>query len=251
MNKFLMLLLSLLIFESCSNERVDSAVLIKNDYLKTKINEATDKLNDKVLETGSSPAGKRFIRMCEQFSSRTDELIKRISNDSIIELSDLDDLISLTRYKYDTIKVDTAFIKQAFQDYTDNPTKEFATSLLLFNLSTINHVRELFDSYFLAVDFVKPMVISDDYTIRKGETFRGRAISQAKMVAVKYIYEIDDPQTEEGFVELPSEASTNYDGIVRIKGATEGTHKIKIRATQISGGKARKFEEEFEITVTE
>ncbi|MEM1001269.1 MAG: hypothetical protein AAGH46_01310 [Bacteroidota bacterium] len=71
------------------------------------------------------------------------------------------------------------------------------------------------------------------------------------MAAIKYLYEINDPQTEKGFVEFPSWVSSDYDGIVRIKGNAVGTHKIKIRTTQIANGKDRTFEGEFEITVTE
>lgn len=112
---------------------MNSLTSIQNDYPKTKIKDSKARLNDKVLETGYSPAGKRFIEICEQFTSQTNELIERISNNEMINSSDIKELISLTNYKYDTIKLDTAFINKAFKDYSANPTSEFATSLLLFN----------------------------------------------------------------------------------------------------------------------
>ncbi|WP_339609308.1 hypothetical protein [uncultured Roseivirga sp.] len=218
--------------------------------MKTKIQESKSKLNDKVLETGHSPTGERLIEISDQFSNRIDELITRVSNNETINSSDIEKLIGITSFKYDTIKVDTSFINLAFKDYSENSKKEFITSLLLFNLSMIENTRDLFNSYFFDVEYFKPLVISDDFTIKMGETFKGTAISQAKMAAIKYIYEIDDPQTEEGFVELSSWASSGYDGIVEIKGTSVGRHKVKIRTTQIADGKELTFEGEFEITVT-
>ncbi len=94
-------------------------------------------------------------------------------------------------------------------------------------------------------------LVRDNFTIKKGETFKGTGISQAKVAAIKYLYEIDDPQTEEGFIELPSWTGSGHDGIVRIKGTNVGIHKVKVRATQMADDKGRTFEGEFEITVTE
>lgn len=251
LSNYLIFVLAIVIFISCGNERTNTFTVLENNYLKKKIQESKVKLNDMVYQTGYSPAGKRFIEICEQFTNSTDELVKRVADNETISNADIEELIRLANYRFDTIKIDTAFINKAFEDYSANGSNDFATSLLLFNLFTIESTRELFDSYFYDVEYFKPRVISDNFTIKKGETFEGVAISQAKMVTIRYIYEINDPQTEDGFVELPSWTSSDNDGIARIEGKTVGTHKIKIRTTHIAAGKSRTFEDEFEITVTE
>lgn len=123
--------------------------------------------------------------------------------------------------------------------------------MLLFNLDVIDNTRELFHSYFQDVEYFNTIVLADDFIIRKGETFKGKAISQAKMVAIRYLYELNDPQTDEGYVALPAHTTSEYDGIISIKGTTVGTHKIKIRSIHDFNGVERIFENEFELIVTE
>lgn len=77
------------------------------------------------------------------------------------------------------------------------------------------------------------------------------AILQAKKGHVKYHYTMDDPQTPEGFQDLPSWASSEYDGIVRIKGLKAGRHQVKLNATQWHNGKEVTTEGSFEIEVVE
>ncbi|MGL1888999.1 MAG: hypothetical protein OCD76_20970 [Reichenbachiella sp.] len=252
MSKFLSFFISAFVFFSCNSERTDSLISIQNGYLRNQIEEAQTKLKEKVIRTGNSTAGRRFIEIGEQISNRTIELIKTLQQNNNIASPDIEALIQMTKNKYGIIKTDTTFIKTAVNDYSSSRTKKFETSLLLFNLNVIESTRQLLHSNFYDVEFFIPIVISNNFTIKKGETFNGTAILQAKMSAIKYIYEIDDPQTDEGFMEVQSWASSNYDGIIRIKGSETGTHKIKIRTTQkYDDGMERAFEEEFEITVTE
>lgn len=251
-SNYLIFVLAIMVFISCGNERTSTLTAIENNYLKKKIQESKAKLNDMVHQTGYSPAGKRFIEICEQFTNSTDALVKRVADNEIISTADIEELIRVANYQFDTIKIDTAFINNAFEDYSANRSNDFATSLLLFNLSTVESTRELFDSYFYDVEYFKPRVISDKFTIKKGEIFEGTAISQAKMAAIRYRYDVNDPQAGAGFVELPSSTTSgDNDGIERIEGKTGGIHKIKIRTTQIATGKSRTFEDEFEITVIE
>ncbi|MEQ6117915.1 hypothetical protein [Reichenbachiella sp. MALMAid0571] len=220
--------------------------------MKRQIENSKSKLKDKVYETGYSPAGKRFIEISQQVSNRTTELIEKLSTNVAISTTDIDELIEMAKYEYDTIKFDSTFLRKSFENYSSLRTENFETSLLMFNLDVIENARELLSSYFFDVEYFIPVVLSDKFNIKKGETFKGTAILQAKMAAIKYLYEIKDPQTEEGYVQLPAWSTSNYDGIVRIKGTQVGTHKIKIRTTQrYDSGIERTFEEEFEITVTE
>lgn len=250
MIKLIAILFISLIFCSCNNKELNSSTSIQNEFQNKKIEEATKKLNEKVLETGSSPAGIRFIEISKQVTSRTRELINRVDNDEKITSLDIEELIKLVNYKKDTIRIDTTFIIKAFEEYRATGTDDFTTSLLLFNFSVIENTRDLFANFFYNVEYFKPIVISEKFTIKKGETFNGTAILQAKMVGIKYIYKIEDPQTDEGFVKVPSWASSDYDGIVQIKGITPGTHKVKLRTTQIANGEERAFEGEFDLTVT-
>lgn len=252
MRKYLPIIFAVLVFWSCSDKQSNSANSIQNEFLKKQIENSKSKLKDKAYETGYSPAGKRFIEISQQVSNRTIELIEKLSTNVAIPTTDIDELIEMAKYEYDTIKFDSTFLRKSFENYSSLRTENFETSLLLFNLDVIDEARELLHSYFFDVEYFVPVVLSDKFTIKKGETFKGTAISQAKMVAVKYIYEIDDPQTEEGFVELPAWTTSNYDGIISIKGTQVGTHKIKIRTTQrYDSGVERTFEEEFEVTVIE
>lgn len=252
MKKIFAVISLLTILCSCEDRQATTINQNQIEFLKSKIVSSKTKLADKVMETGESPGGRKFIEISEQLTAKTEKLIDKISDQEKIELSDIRELEETIRYKYDTIPLDTAFIYEAFNKYkSNNNNSEFITSLLIFNLSTINNIRDLFQSYFFDVDFFKPVVLSDNYTIKKGETFKGSAISQAKMVAIKYLYEIDDPQTEEGFIELPSWSSSDYNGIINIEGKELGTHKIKIKAIHNLNGEDKEFVEEFEITVIE
>lgn len=240
------------IFLLCSCEHKQSTTSNQHqiEYLNSKIKSSKNKLENKVLQTGYSPAGKRFIEISEQFTQKTNELINRIFNNEEITRSDIEELEHIVIYKYDTIPLDTAFIYRAFEQYDSKNGSDFITSLLMFNLSTINNTKDLFQSYFFDVEYFNPIVLSDNFTIKKGETFKGTAIAQAKMVAVKYRYQIENPQTDQGYMELPSWASSDYDGIINIKGTKIGTHKIKIKSIHTLNGEDKEFEGEFEITVT-
>lgn len=251
MKKILVVLYTFTILCSCEDRQPTTVNQNQIDFLKSKIEYSKSELNNKVYETGASPGGIKLIEISEQLTAKTAKLISKISNEEKIKLSDIRELEETVQYKNDTIPLDTAFLHQAFNSYNSNNNSDFITSLLIFNLSTINNIRDIFHSYFFDVDFFKPVVVSDNFTIKKGETFKGSAISQAKMIAIKYLYEIDDPQTEEGFIELPSWASNDYNGIINIKGKELGTHKIKIKSIHTLNGEDKEFDGEFEITVIE
>lgn len=182
----------------------------------------------------------------------TQALLDKIDNGEVVNNQEIFDLKGLSYNRYDTIPIDSTFILKAFDEFSQTGNKEvFKISLLLFHSDFINSTIRIFNSYFQKVDYLKPIPIGSRFTIKKGETFSGKAISQAKMVGIKYLYEIDDPQTSEGFFELPSNVSSEYDGIINIKGREVGIHKIKLRSTHWQNGEKVMFENEFELEVTE
>lgn len=253
-NKSLIIIIVIISFIvlGCSDQKSSTAFNDQFEFISSKIKSSHDKLITRVEETGYSPAGKKFIEISESVTNKTQELINRVNRGAIPQKQDISDLIASTRYKYDTIPVDSVFIYHSLDAFKHTHDKEvFKMSLLLFNSDLIHNIRELFDGYFQEVDYLKPVAIAKSFEIKKGEIFQGTAISQAKMVAVKYVYELDDPQTMEGYVELPSKASNDYDGIIQIKGVETGIHNIKLKSTHWQNGKQVTFENNFELKVRE
>lgn len=249
-NTILILLGFLLLSCNKQSTSVDSSNQI--EFIKAQINRRSSDLITHVEETGYSPAGKEFIEISEKLSEKTQNLISKIDNGEIPQKEVVHEIIDLANNRYDTIPIDSLFITQAYNKFKQTGNKEiFKVSLLLFNADFINSIHSKFSNYFQHVDYFIPIPVGDKFTIRKGDSFNGMAISQAKMVAIKYLYEIDDPQTDEGFVELPYNVASKYDGIINIKGKEVGVHKIKLRSTHWQNGKKISFENEFELEVTE
>jgi len=179
-------------------------------------------------------------------------LIHRINTNKEVSNDDISEIINLSKYDQDTVNVNTDLLKNELNEFKKDKNREsIILSLLLFNLDVTESFRETFNNYFYDVDYMKPVVVSKTFTVRKGDDFVGSAILQSKMAAVKFQYEMDDPQTTEGFIELPSYFSSDYNGIVKIKGLDVGMHKIKLRAYHWQNGKKVSFENEFEIEVVD
>ena len=180
------LVLLVIIFCSCSEQQANNTNALQNQFIEMQIENSRSKLIDKVEDTGYSPAGKRLIELSEQVSDRTNELIAMLSTNNSISASDIEELIEMADDEHATVNFDTTFLKESFKNYNSLDTKNFETSLLLFNLDVVEKAREKLNSYFFDVEYFIPVVLSDKFNIKKGETFKGTAILQAKMVGVKY-----------------------------------------------------------------
>ncbi|MGJ3233733.1 hypothetical protein [Marivirga sp.] len=248
MTRFTSFLLLIFLVTACSDNR-DKIYEVQNQFLLEEIEESNNKLKFRVEETGNSPVGKDLHKVCKKLTKTNIELTNKISKGEQIERKDIQDLIEIAGNTRDKIDIDSTFLFEGFSQYEQTNSIAFTNILLQFNLSTVNNIREHFNSFFPYVDLLNPRVISDKFEIKKGEIFRGTAISEAQMVAVSFKYEIDDSQTDEGFIEIPANASSNYNGIVKIKGLETGQHKIRVRTTQMVNGEEKSFEDYFILTV--
>ncbi|UII20530.1 hypothetical protein [Fulvivirga ligni] len=250
--KNLLLILFGLLLLGCNKKSNSVDLSRQKEFVQAQIIGKTHDLNTRVKETGYSLVGREFVKIGEQLNIQTQNLISEIERDQMPSKNAVLDLIAMANNKYDTIAIDSSFITQAYDEFKQTGRKEsFILSLLLFNSDFISSIHNQFGSYFQQVDYFEPIAVGDNFSIKKGETFKGKAISQAKMVAVKFLYEIDDPQNDEGFVELPSNVNSKSDGIINIIGKKVGTHKIKLRSTYWQNGKKVSFENEFELEVKE
>lgn len=223
------------------------------EYLRAKVQTSLEQLIRLNNETGNTPAGKNFTNIGPKTTERVEQLVNSLNDGIQIDLtSAINEIIKGTFYGYDTIELNTGFLKQSLMNYEQSKDiQSLQISLLLFNIEVIEEYYDLYMSYNYHFDIIKPIAVLNSYKVKKGQYFEGFAKTVAKQSGLSFVYELSDPQTKDGFVELPRSYKWNYDGKIRIKALTPGKHIVKLRASHFQNGKAVTFEDELEVEVTE
>ena len=251
MNKTL-IITSIWILIGCKqNSRLQTDLQI--EYLRAKVQTSLEQLTRLNHETGNTPAGMNFANIGTKTTERVEQLIQDLNDGIQIDLTNaIDEIIKETFYEYDTTELNTEFLKQSLMNYEGSKNiQSLQISLLLFNIEVIEQYYDLYMSYSYHFDIIKPIAVLNSYKVKKGQYFEGFAKTVAKQSGLSFVYELSDPQTKDGFVELPRSFKWNYDGKIRIKAMTPGKHIIKLRASHFQNGKSITFEDELEVEVLE
>lgn len=99
MRKIITLPILLIAFVACNSDCPNSITVKQREFLKSKIELNTEKLLVKVEETGYSPAGKKFIEICNSVNAQTQAIIEAIEKGERIAEDDIAELINATNYK--------------------------------------------------------------------------------------------------------------------------------------------------------
>ena len=115
----------------------------------------------------------------------------------------------------------------------------------------LSNIVDFYFATFQCFDYLNPVVLSERFEIKQGEVFEGIVLTQGGLLREPFIYEYDDPQTDEGLIRISSNSKNVPGGLIRIVGTKVGTHEIKVTSTITRNGKDDTYYNRFTLKVIE
>lgn len=252
MKKIIIRLIVVLILAGCRSPQ--PSLVFQIDHLSESIVKKKKLLVQRVEETGSTQLGNSLLEISDKLTNQTDFLIEQIRNDSLPKIEKINEITNIYYPKLLQLRIERndQFLYESYEEFVDKNNSElFILSLLMYNEHVIRNMIDFHIGGFQCFDNLNPMVLSDGNEIKQGEVFEGLALTEARLIHFPFIYEIDDPQTDEGFVRIPSNTDNFPGGLIRIVGTKVGTHKIKVRSTIRRNGEDDTYPSEFTLKVIE